>query len=359
MSLLQIILTRGGIILKKYMALFSFTLILITGVMFIGKFIKPKVLDVETICIVPQVGEEFITCSGKIEYSEGEKIFVKSPSIVSNLFVKVGDKVSKGDILANVCPVKNPDILPPTGSMKEIENNSDLKEVYSNFVKNKHTDNKINENKPTLTNSESEEILAPINGIVSSINAENNSLASGSLPVLAISKDESFKIKLSINEAKVSEIKIGQKVIITGVGFKDKTYMGHIEKISNEAKQTINLTGTETTVDVIVNIDSKNEDNNIKPGFTAKCKIITNQAKDIPILPYKSVKQDDKGGEYVYKYNKGLAEKIYVKTGKEYDEGFEVLSGISLGEVIIDNPDLVFDKAWIKRARKEGSQGAR
>ena len=348
----QIIVNIGGIIMKKYVTLFSFTFLIIGFLFCVGKYYTPKTIEVETTCLEPKVAQEFILCSGKIEYTDGEKVYVKSPSILEDLFVKVGDKVKKGDVVARTCKITANSPLDSPQYMKYLEDNKDLKEVYSSFIKNKVSlDN--NQKCVQKESSEIEEIKAPISGIVSSVNAKSNLPLDNGFPVISISKDKSFIIRLNINEAKVAQIKKGQKVIITGVGFKDQVYDGYIDEISNEAKKEINLTDTETTVEVIVRLNSNENQKNIKPGFTAKCKIITNQQNDVPIITYKSVCQDNFGREYIYKYNKGRAQKAYIKTGKEYDEGYELISGASIGDIIVDSPENVKENCIIKMIERE------
>ena len=57
------------------------------------------------------------------------------------------------------------------------------------------------------------------------------------------------------------------------------------------------------------------------------------------MVPYEAVKADKNGKEFVYKYSAGKAVKTYITTGKEYNDGFEVLDGISSGDVIILNSE--------------------
>lgn len=57
------------------------------------------------------------------------------------------------------------------------------------------------------------------------------------------------------------------------------------------------------------------------------------------VVPYDAVRQYNSGEEYVYILSDGQAEVRLIVTAAEYDDGFEVIDGISDGEVIIMNPD--------------------
>ena len=101
--------------------------------------------------------------------------------------------------------------------------------------------------------------------------------------VMTISTASDLQVCLSVNESQISSIQVGQQAEITGVGFKNTTYYGTVRSISSEAKQIVGTTGQETIVEVIVSVDTEGDD--IKPGFTAKCKIITSEEENLLIVP--------------------------------------------------------------------------
>ena len=100
--------------------------------------------------------------------------------------------------------------------------------------------------------------------------------------------------------------------------------------------------GQETVVETIVSIDNANY--RIKPGFTAKAKIITEKNDNVLLVPYEAVRAENNGEEYVYTYVDGKALKTPIDTGKEYENGFEVLDGLEKGDKVISTPDLVEDR---------------
>ena len=61
----------------------------------------------------------------------------------------------------------------------------------------------------------------------------------------------------------------------------------------------VSTTGQETVVEVVVSVD--NPGNDIKPGYTAKAKIITAQNDNVLIAPYEAVRAEEDGSEYVLK----------------------------------------------------------
>ena len=59
---------------------------------------------------------------------------------------------------------------------------------------------------------------------------------------------------MNVSETKIADIETGQKVEITGNGFKNNTYYGKVKSIGSEAKQVVTTSGQENVVEVVVTI---------------------------------------------------------------------------------------------------------
>lgn len=197
--------------------------------------------------------------------------------------------------------------------------------------------------------AEREEITAPISGVVSEMD-----LNEGSGGALVISDTDNLQVRLSVPESQIPAIQVGQPVSINGVGFQDSTYHGVVESIANIAKQQVSTTGEETVVEVLVRVEDA--DSKMKSGFSAKCEITTATDSDLLLVPYESVYAEDNGQEYVFLNKEGKASKCYITTGREFEEGFEVLSGIQEGDEVIISANFVKDKAWLVVNNKEGEE---
>lgn len=143
---------------------------------------------------------------------------------------------------------------------------------------------------------------------------------------------EYMKVTTMVGEANISRISLGQKAEITGNGFKGKTYYATVAKIGDTAKKV--SVGNAKTVAVEVCLAVDNPDDALKSGFTAKVKIFTDNKSNVITAPYSSVLQDE-SGEYVYVYDGEKAVRTAVKTGRELASGYEILSGLRTGDLVI------------------------
>lgn len=332
--------------MKKYLILFSGTAFLMLFIMLMANYIKANVTETEVFKVVEDNVKNSVACSGRVDYAETENVIADSAVIAKDICVKVGDKVTKGDKLMTVTgAVAQASALP--SNITQQFSSTNIEEIYKGVLNGSMPLPKQNVN--YISDGTIKEIYAPTSGVVSSINLKPNGSLGEGAAVAVISNIDKLQVKLSINESQISGVKCGQDVEITGAGFKGKSYKGKVSSISTEAKQSANALMPASTVDVIVSVEDKKAD--IRPGFTAKCKIITSQSNNTLIVPYDAVMAEEDGREFVFVYKNGFANKRYITTGKEYGKGFEVKSGVKKGDNIITNANSVYDGMRVKIKR--------
>lgn len=308
--------------MKKYVMLCAFTVIMVSAIFIYGTVSRNSVVQVSTVKVDSLTVENSITCSGRVERIATDSVYAPATSLVKNIYVKVGDKVKAGQSLMQVeIPAEKVDT-------------SNLPSGYESILSQYSDQIQSAQSQSAAT---TQTVAAPVAGEVTSISVTNDSFVSAGVPVAVIADDSGLQVRLSVNESQISDIKAGQKAVITGVGFKDSSYSGTVKQISSDAKQIISTTGQETVVEVVVSVDNAGKD--IKPGYTSKVKIITSQNSGVLVAPYEAVRADKNGNEYVFKLKGNKAVKTPIVTQKEFDSGFEVISGLSNNDTIIENPD--------------------
>ena len=306
--------------MKRYVMLFTFTAMVTVGILAWGVFSRNSVVSVSIVKVNPITVENSVTCSGRVERVTTHNVYSPFAGYVSRVYVKQGDKVTAGQTLMEIqVPSSN------TGT-------SDSDETYQSLLNQYSGQSQAQITKQTIT--------APYAGEITSLSVTNQGYIEPGNPVAVISdSSEMLQVRLSVNESQISDIKTGQKAIITGVGFKNTSYAGIVKNISSEAKQVVSATGKETVVEVIVSVEKPGSD--IKPGYTAKAKIITSENPNVLIAPYDAVRADKDGNEYVFRFKEKKAVKTPVVTSREFDDGFEITSGLSANDQVIANPDSV------------------
>ncbi len=290
----------------------------------------------EVDCFVAQAQTVYhtIECEGKVEEAGQTPITLGKAVIPEKILVKKGDKVWKGRVLMEYV---EPSLLDSISDADE-----EVLEAFQAFQSSglgamaagAGALSSDASNMEELLTQPAQTLIAPASGIVTEISVRPNVKSGGGETVMTIASSDRLQVKLDISETKISQIELGQKVRISGVGFRNSTYYGVVTDIGSRAK-TSALTGGTPSVAVCVTLLKKGED--IKPGFSAKARILTGEQNDTIVVPYEAVGADRNGREYVYVVKNSVAQKTYVTTAGEHSEGFEVIGGIQQGDQIVGN----------------------
>ena len=309
--------------MKRFVLLFALTLAASAAILFAGNMAKNSILQVGVDELEPLPEEESVVCTGKVESISNGDVYAPVSSVAKQIYVRAGDKVKAGQALMQVS-------VPSSDE-------EDLQQAYASYL-----NSSLSTPKPETTQT----LTAPTGGTVVSLAVTKPGYyVDSSKPAVVIKSTTGLQVRLNVNESQISEIREGQKAEITGIGFKNSIYSGTVKEIASEAKQVIATTGQQTVVEVVGSVDDPGQD--IKPGFTAKAKIVTSSNSSVLIAPYEAVQADDDGGEYVFRVVGGKAVKTPIETGREFDSGFEILRGLSAGDRVVTDSEQVSDGARV------------
>ena len=144
-----------------------------------------------------------------------------------------------------------------------------------------------------------------------------------------------MQVKIQVNEIDIGRVKVGQQVIITLDAIEGPIFYGKVTNIATLARTEM---GSEDKVfDMEVTIDG--EDNRLKPGMTAQCKVVTEKIENVLYVPLESVfeKQDT---TVVYIKNGGFDQRV-VSVGAKNSDYIIIAEGVSEGEeVALRDPSL-------------------
>lgn len=135
-------------------------------------------------------------------------------------------------------------------------------------------------------------ITAPISGIVTECNVEVGDIYSGAA-IVTIEDISNYEISSEIDEYDISQVKVGQKVVIKPNGTGDAELDGTVKEIAPRAT----VGGSDVTYKVVISIDTPSEE--LKMDMTAKLSIILESKEDVLTVPYDSVQEDEEGNFYI------------------------------------------------------------
>lgn len=185
-------------------------------------------------------------------------------------------------------------------------------------------------------------ILSPAQGFVlaqSKSEGDSKKILKGDVikqgDALAMIGDMSgLSVHIKVNELTVNQLKVGQKVKVTGIAFPDYELEGEVRQVDRQG-ETMGGGVPSFTTEVVVPKLTPEQQKNIHVGMSAKVEIIISAEPQITV-PIAAVSERD-GNVYVQCYDDKLkkSHEVAVKTGKTTPENVAILAGLKPGDKIL------------------------
>ncbi|MCB1231049.1 MAG: efflux RND transporter periplasmic adaptor subunit [Verrucomicrobiae bacterium] len=157
-------------------------------------------------------------------------------------------------------------------------------------------------------------------------------------PIITIPDMSRLGVDVDIHESHIKKIELGQNAVITADAEPDKSLEGRVTKVavlpdSNASRYNPSLKVYPSTVEI------ENAQDFLKPGMTAKVRIIVDELKDVIYIPVQAVFVE-KDQQFVFLKDGGTYRRQEVTVGNYNDEFIEVVEGVSEGDhVALRMPD--------------------
>jgi membrane fusion protein (multidrug efflux system) len=296
---------------------------------------KEKSTEVVATALTPQIFKTYIEIQGRIDADENVALSTEMPGTVTKINVKVGDQVTKGQVLAET------DARATQQQIQDLQTNLDLAKQIFDRQKNLW-DQKIGTEIQYLqskTNKESLEnkigslqeqirmskIISPINGTVDGVNIKVGQSVMPGLNAITVINFSNLKVKADVAESYANRVKTGNEVQVLFPDIKDSIN----SKVSYASRAISSLS---RTFNVEVLLDNSKE---YHPNMVAKLRINDFQSTEPEIIvPVKYI-QRGTAENYILIAQNGKAVKKVIKTNREYNGLIEVTSGLAAGDMLI------------------------
>lgn len=170
-------------------------------------------------------------------------------------------------------------------------------------------------------------LVATYDCLISSISVPETESKCTSSNYVEVENLTNMTMNLNISETDINKVEKGQEVEIELSAIEDVTYQGTITSIDNVG--TYSSSGT--TFSAVVTFEN---DGNVKPGMSASCEILLEQAEDCIAVPIEAVQTKDDEKYVVVVNDDGTTKEVTIETGISNDSYVEVTSGLEGGETI-------------------------
>jgi len=318
--------------------------ILVVGVLVVGFLIyirshKKEQAYTETKVITTNV-HRIINVDATMNPDVYADISSELPTLIASVSVAVNDEVKKGQELFRLdkksirAQIANAKLAVERAELAERKARRKwdmLKpEERKSIVKaTEQTREKLNE---VYAQASKTTINSPINGIVIEQNAHVGEVAQGR--VMRIINPESLQVEALIPEVDIGKVAKGDTAFITFDAYPDKIVEGTFMSMNVGSTLKQNSTYFKAVIDIK---DKKNI--TILDGMNASVDIEIEKKLKVKAIPRNFAMKDDQG-YFVYALNnktndKNQFTKKYFKEGIVGDEFVEIISGLSMGELVV------------------------
>jgi len=286
----------------------------------------------------------YLELQGNVETKQNLLIYPEMPGILENVYVKEGQGVKKGEVLAKV---KDGGL---SQQLSQLETQIELtKTIYER--QKRLWDQKIGSEMQYLQSKtnylaqqksveqlkiqiEKTTIVAPFDGVIDVVFKEEGTVVAPGqgAEVFRIINLSNMYISIEVPERYIASVTKNKKVKVE-FPVLGETLLSSVRQVGS----FINPNNRSFKIEVPV----ANKSGNIKPNLTARLQINDYTNTKAILIPQSIISENAKGEQFIYvvknkKENKeGIAQKVIIKTGKTQGDIIEVLANLPEGAEII------------------------
>ncbi len=277
-----------------------------------------------------------IEFTGVVQAWEEAYIGAATPARIEKIFVDVGDKVSKGQLIVQMdrthlyqANVQLDNLKNELARIEALLKEGAVTQQSYDQMKTQY-DIAVSNIKNLSINTE---IRSTLDGIVTGRYFSDGEIFSmtpspgGKPAIVAVKQINPVKILVGVSERYFNNVRIGQTAAVTSDIFQNRVFEGKVAKIHptiDRASGTFN-----------VEIRIENSSSELLPGMFTRVALNLGEIEGI-IIPARSVmKQVGSNERFVFVIEDGKAIRKTVQLGRKIDDNFEILDGLKADEQLV------------------------
>lgn len=298
--------------------------------------------------------QHFVEIQGAVQADNLVDVTSEAAGRIVKLTVKEGDAVRSGQLIAEL------DLEQINKQIAELEKSLELaKTVYERqsrlweqnigseiqYLEAKNSKERLEKSLETLQfQLEKSKVYAPASGVVDREVLQSGEMAMPGAPIVQILNTRKLKVVVDVPENYLRAVSVGDRVTVK------------FPALEQEQKARVSLIGrtvdpANRTFKVEANVSSIN--GLLKPNLLAVMLINDYEEPDVVTVPLETVQQEVGGKDYVFVATSDgetkRAEKVYVTTGRSYENEIVITEGLQGGEeLIMEGARGLVDQALIK-----------
>ncbi|RZK49701.1 MAG: efflux RND transporter periplasmic adaptor subunit [Pedobacter sp.] len=257
---------------------------------------------------------------------------------VSQIYVKEGSRVSKGQVLARIdAELLNTDRETAEANYENAAR--DLARYESSFKTGGVTQQQLDQARLNASNAKlrlqqqqrklnDANIRSSINGVVNKKLIEVGAFVAPGTQLFELVDISKLKLKVNVNETQVANLKLGDAVKIQSNVFPDENFTGKVSFIAAKADGSLNF-----PIEISVTNNAKS---GLKAGMYGTALFDFPKQKEVILVPRTSFVGSVSSNQiFIYDKAANVAKVRNVVTGRILGDQVEIMSGLNEGETVI------------------------
>lgn len=278
-----------------------------------------------------------IRVQGNVETDEDITLSAEMGGLITSISVKEGQKVSKGQVIAQV------DASVLSSNVSEIQTQLE----YAEYMLKKQEElqkrgvgsefdletakNQVNSLKASMRSLNTQRgkavIRAPFSGVVDQVFARNGQMAGPSSPIVRLVNNAKIDIVSSISEKHFSSVKVGTPIRVSFPNYIDTSIILNITNVGNYIEPT------NRTFRIMATVPNNSM---FLPNMLAEVSITDMNVADGTVIPSKSILKDQDNKDFVF-----MAKSVKGKSEYSVEKVFVTVLGKFEGDALIETNDKV------------------
>ena len=281
---------------------------------------------VRAVLVLAAIAAALVSCGGQGEKkAKEEQAPPETIYAVNSYLVEAGNLDAYLEFGGDVAASSSVDILPDAAGKI-----ASILAREGQFVQRDQIIARVDPSRPGL-NYETSPIRAPISGTITSLPFSVGATVAPSVSIGKISTANDLEVSIDVAERFVSRIRLNQTALLSFDAYPSETFPARIVEIS----PVLNTVSRSMTVKLRLSA----QDARIKIGMYARVKLITDERKNVIVIPYESMTRRA-GDTYVFAIDRNTeggarVTMIDVDEGVRVDDRIEILAGLKAGDEIV------------------------
>lgn len=289
---------------------------------------QESVKTVKTVKVTKTIVERTLEYSANILPFKELYMAPAQPGRISKIFVEVGDRVSKGQLIAEMDKTTLNQVELQLSNLEKDYRRVDTLNKVGGIAAQQYDQIKTQLD-VTRTNAEflRENVIlkSPFSGLITAKYFESGELYSGApntqvgkAAIVVIQQINPVKAIISVSEKYFPVIKKGMQAKLSCDIYPDEEFLGRVSLIHptiNSATKTFNI-----------EIEVPNGSEKLRPGIFSKIYMEVGKEEALVVPAMALQVQEGTNVRYLFVNNNGIAKRIDVEVGTRYDDKYEVYS---------------------------------